>query len=104
MGRLDDIIARNQNANRGGRGITRLVLSELDDLAATPEERRRRFLAVGVVLAAIAIGIGSWIGLRGFFSGAPGGVVYDRHGGRVNLSSLWDDRRAIVVFYPSFAC
>src|SRR5262245_58447994 len=34
--------------------------------------------------------------------GAPGGKVRDRHDQPVELSSLWRDRRALVLFYAGF--
>jgi hypothetical protein len=58
MGRLDDIIARNQPKKTYGGGLVGAIIAESTDPSATPEEKANRRLAmmiVGGVLVAIAI-------------------------------------------------
>lgn len=57
MGRLDDIIARNQKKSTSG-GLVGAIIAEATDPAATPAERANRRLAmfiVGGVVLAIAV-------------------------------------------------
>ena len=59
MGRLDDIVARNQKNLRGGRGgLLGAAIAEIDDPSATPAERQNRQLAwmiVGGVVLLIVV-------------------------------------------------
>jgi hypothetical protein len=58
MGRLDDIIARNQPKKSYGGGLIGAIIAETQDPAATADDRARRRLAmaiVGGVVLAIAI-------------------------------------------------
>ncbi|MBL0213385.1 MAG: hypothetical protein IPQ07_05855 [Myxococcales bacterium] len=59
MGRLDDIVARNQ-PRRGPGGLIGAVISETHDPLDTPEDRSRKHLAwviVGAVVLAIVIAV-----------------------------------------------
>jgi peroxiredoxin len=68
----------------------------------TPAERRHSQRALAMVAAAIvvaAVAVMLYLRSRG---GAPGGKVRDRHDQPVELSALWSDRRALVLFYAGF--
>lgn len=58
MGRLDDIIARNQPKKNYGGGLVGAIIAETTDPSATADEKASRRLAmliVGGVVLAIAI-------------------------------------------------
>lgn len=97
MGRLD-IAARHAGA---GAVTARTLAGRRVRLAAVAIA-----IAAGAVIAALALGVplGSWSLFRREPAGAPGGVVIDRHGQRVELSALWKDQRVVVAFYPNFEC
>jgi peroxiredoxin len=105
VGRLDDIIRRNQRAQ--GANLVGLAVSAVGDAVdrnADPDDRRRRQIAWAIVLALVAAGaVAIAIAVRSS-GGAPGGLVYDRQGREVELASLWRERRVAIVFYPSQAC
>jgi peroxiredoxin len=115
MGRLDDIVARNQKALKqlGPRrgGIYAMAFDEIADIVDPtqhPADRRRKLIAAGAVLGVIAA-IAAWWFLHtptGSAVGerAPGGNAVDHTGKRVELSSLWADHRVIVMFYPTLGC
>lgn len=105
MTRLDDIADRNRRALRPRRGLIGIMMAELAeafDPSIPIHERRPKQIAiaiVGLVIAGVVAAYLLWP--RG---GAPGGKVHTRQGGVVELSSLWEHRRVVVVFYPGKGC
>lgn len=87
----------------GLRQTIRGVTSTVKDAFApevTVRERRRAFLMWGLVLAGVAatvLAIALWP--RG---GAPGGKLRNQRGEQVDLSTLWSERRVVVMFYAGF--
>jgi len=70
--------------------------------ADEPVDRRQlgpALAAVGALVVAGVVGGVLYVRSRGQ---APGGKVRDRHNRVVELSSLWRDRRALVLFYAGF--
>ena len=107
MGRLEDIVARNQKALRARRSLRGMAIDFIEDIfdpEQAPEDRKRKITALVVVLGVVGAVIAAWIVLRRPSDSAPDGTVIDRHGKRVELSSLWRDHRVVVAFYPTFGC
>jgi glutaredoxin-dependent peroxiredoxin len=105
VGRLDDIIRRNRRAQ--GSNLVGLAVSTVGDAVdpnADPDDRRRRQIAWAIVLAVVAAGAIAIAVVVRSSGGAPGGTVYDRQGRKVELASLWRDRRVAIMFYPNRAC
>jgi len=105
MGRLDDIVARNQkhlDAHPGLLGAAQEFIAGELDPNADPIDRKNRRLALGAI-AAVVVGIALAIMLWPS-GGAAGGEVYARDGHKVELSTLWRDHRVLVVFYPGRGC
>jgi len=104
--RLEDIAERNRRALRGMQQGRRrpwisFVVDEIRDAfdSQIPREvRRPKQLALAIV-ALLVVGVVAAIVLwpRG---ANPGGTVQTRHGDKVELASLWKDRRVVMVFYP----
>lgn len=105
MARLDDIVDRNRRALRPRRGLVGYMVAELAeafDPSIPIHERRPKQIAiaiVGLVIAGVVAAYLLWP--RG---GAVGGKVHTRQGGVIELSSLWEHRRVVVVFYPGKGC
>jgi len=105
VGRLDDIIRRNQRAREPNLvGLAVSTVEEAFDPTADPDDRRRKQIAWAIVLVIVAIGaIALAIAVRSS-GGARGGTVYDRKGREVDLATLWRNRRVVIVFYPNLSC
>jgi peroxiredoxin len=114
MGRLDDIIERNQRAQQVprsfGGAFVQAFLREIGDVfdPKVPRHVRKRkatALAVtfGLVAAVVALAL-VWLDGRDAAQRKVGGIVIDRSGQRVELTSLWRDRPAILVFFSGFTC
>jgi len=105
MKRLDDIVERNRRALRPRRSWLGYMFDEIADAFDTSiprEERRPKQIAIAIVGLAIAGIIATYLlWPRG---GAPGGKVHTRHGDIIELASLWEHRRVVVVFYPGRGC
>jgi peroxiredoxin len=104
MGRLDDIIRRNKKAGGNLVGLAVSTVEDAFDKNVDAEERRRKQIAWAIVLAIVAIGAIALVFLVRSSGDAPGGTVVDRNGNKVELSTLWTDRRVLVVFYPNRNC
>lgn len=105
MARLDDIVDRNRRALRPRRGLVGYMVAELAeafDPSIPIHERRPKQIAIAIVGLVIAGAVAAYLlWPRG---GAPGGKVHTRKGGVIELSSLWEHRRVVVVFYPGKGC
>lgn len=105
MGRLDDIVERNRKAQDPARGLIGMAGAELAqafDPSVPAHERRTKQLALVIVGIVVAAAIAAWVLWPG--GDAPGGKVIARDGRTVELSSLWEQRRVVVVFYPGKNC
>jgi peroxiredoxin len=103
MGRLEDIVARNQKALRRPRNLFELVPYILEDhfgAQLDPKIRRRNFIALAFVIGLAAAVVGGIVWVRERESG----IVLDRHGERVAISDLWRGHRTLVVFFPNRTC
>lgn len=104
MGRLDDIAARNKKALKPRHGLGGMVGEVVDDIfdsTQPPEDRRRKFFALGIAVAVLgAIALVVILKMRKADE-APGGKVKTATGETVELSTLWSKRRVIVEFYPN---
>ena len=105
MGRLDDIAARNQKALKPRRGLGAMIAGEVvDDIldpTQPPEERRRKFLALGLAVAVLGATAFVIVLTMRTSDEAPGGKVKSANGETVELSTLWSKRRVVVEFYPN---
>jgi peroxiredoxin len=101
MGRLDEIVARNQKALRQ-RGPLGHVIDDLRDPTQPPHERRRKLLAWGIVLVFVGAVALTLVLLLRPDGRAPGGKVRNRQGELIELSTLWRDRRVVVMFYAGY--
>lgn len=101
MGRLDDIVARNQKALRKG-GELAGVIEDVLDPSQPPDERRRKLLAWGIVLALIAGVVLALVMLLRSDDEAPSGEIKNHKGELVELSTLWKQRRVVVTLYSGY--
>lgn len=105
MSRLDDIVERNRRAQRPRRSWQSYAYDEVADAfdpSIPREERRPKQIAIAIVGLLIAGAVATYLlWPRG---GAPGGEVHTRHGDVIELASLWEHRRVVVVFYPGRGC
>ncbi|HTL39021.1 MAG TPA: redoxin domain-containing protein [Kofleriaceae bacterium] len=103
MGRLDDIVARNEKARRqrpGAAGLAGAVIDDIFDERQPPADRRRKIMALVAAVAVIAaIAIIFVLRMRKADE-APGGEVKSATG-TVELSTLWSKRRVVIEFYPN---
>lgn len=100
MQRLDQIAERNRRANHLRRSWLSYVFDEIRDAfdgSIPAEERRPKQIALAVI-GALFVGAIATYAL--WPSRSVGGKVQSRTGDTVELSSLWKDRRTVVVFYP----
>lgn len=107
MGRLDDVVARNQKASNALPGLGGEAIGLIEDVLdprQDPAERRRKLFAVTVAVAVVGAVVVAWLVMRRPHGAAPGGKVIDRAGKRVELSDLWADRRVVIAFYRSLGC
>jgi len=98
MGRFDDIVTRNTRAQRSSRADRSRKLTAAGIALA---------LGLAVVAAAVGIPIGpwsAWSAMRRSQNRAPGGIIVDRRGKSVELSTLWADHRVVMALYPNFDC
>lgn len=104
MGRLDEIVERNQKALRQKPGLVHLggdALADIFDKRQSPADRRRKITALVVAVAVVAaIALAVVLKMRGSDE-APGGKVKSASGDTVELASHWRDRRVVVEFYPN---
>src|SRR5580765_3007025 len=105
MGRLEDIANRNRRANAGREGLLGVAGAELAsafDPTVPAHERRTKQLALAIAAVLVAAAVGAYLWWPS--GGAPGGKVHARDGRTVELSSLWEHRRVVVIFYPGAGC
>jgi peroxiredoxin len=67
-----------------------------------PGDRKRRIIALGIALAVVGAVVAVVLWIRSGGNRAPGGTVTSRKGEQVELSSLWSERRVLVMFYAGF--
>ena len=104
MGRLDEIVERNQKALRQKPGLVHLggdVLGDIFDKRQAPADRRRKITALAIAVAVVAaIAAVVVLKMRGRDE-APGGKVKSATGETIDLAKHWSERRVVVEFYPN---
>jgi len=103
MDRLEQIAERNARANRPRRSYLSYVFDEIRDAfdARIPAyERRPKQIGLAVIAALI---VGAVLTYVLWPHAKLGGKVTSSSGETVELSTIWKDRRTVVVFYPGAA-